>query len=128
MNEPTNDWCKIFAVFGGLVIMALLLLALVHLSLTIHYTAVRAARNDRAVNGIIGEVGGRRAWTDGSYMPPTISDLRFTDELWLSDEVTIGEITIHGSGEVDYPGDVSEAAKEFWEAVIEAFPDINWKS
>lgn len=126
MKVPYSELQKAFAVVVIAVIAALFLLALVHMSLTMHHTAVLAARNDRAINGIIGELGGRRAWTDGSYIEP--SGLMVPIDLWGIDEVTIGGITIHGSGEVNYPGDVSEAAKEFWEAVMEAFPGIDWGS
>lgn len=127
MRETTNGWHKAFAIFGGLVVTALILLAFVHVSLTMHYTAVRTARNDRAINGIIGELGGRRAWTDGSYIEePEYQMIDWGP--WVSEALIVGGITIHGSGEVDYPGDVSKATKEFWEAVIEAFPDIDWGS
>jgi len=104
------------SVVGAAVIVVLFVFILTHVSLTMHHTAVQAARNDRAINGIIDELGGRRAWTDGSYW----------DSLWVSEAFTVGKVTILTSGEVDYPGDVSKAAREFWEAVIKAFPEMDW--
>jgi len=167
-----------FAVIGVAASAALLVFLLAHVTLVIHSTAVRAARNDRAIEGIIDTIGGCRAWKDGSYsgdQTPSIRELEsrtitllqvlhangltetgkwpehawslvwsigdreesdddpdlvfydwIPDAITLSDAISFGGITIHGSGEVEYPGDVSEAAKEFWETVIEAFPDINW--
>lgn len=127
MKAPYSELQKAFAVVGIAVIAALLVFLLAHVTLTIHATAVRAARNDRAVNGIISELSGRRAWTDGSYIEKP--EYQMIDwDLWAPSAFTVGKVTIHGSGEVDYPGDVSEAAREFWEAVIEAFPDIDWGS
>ena len=45
---------------------------------------------------------------------------------FVGEGFSVGRITIWNSGEVSYPtdGSISEAAKEFWEAVIAAFPDI----
>ena len=47
-----------------------------------------------------------------------------SSDLSIANSITLVGITIHRSGEVDYPDDVSSAARDFWEAVIKMFPDI----
>ena len=134
---------KAFSVVGAVVAAAFLILILTYVSLTIHHMAVQTVRNDRAPQEVdsisIGSFDdfeivdefddidelqalGLLALTGEDHIDTVFDDL----ELWIPDTLTLGEITIYGSGEVDYPGDVSEAAKEFWEAVKEAFPEMDW--
>jgi len=45
-------------------------------------------------------------------------------DLYTDTILTFGPVTIHSTGEVDYPETLSETATAFWEAIIAAYPSM----
>jgi len=56
----------------------------------------------------------------------TLPILTFNDGITFIDSVQIGSVFISGDGEVKYPDTLSEHAKAFWEAIRDAYPDVQW--